>query len=69
MEELAEFKLHWIEEPTSPDDVMGHLKVSQALKKYGTVNLHCRKSRRQWLVVLTLVEAQVPTNPLVILRV
>ena len=35
MEELAEFKLHWIEEPTSPDDVLGHLKVSQALKKHG----------------------------------
>ena len=36
MEELAPFKLHWIEEPTSPDDVMGHKKISDALKKYGT---------------------------------
>ena len=25
MKELAQFKLHWIEEPTSPDDILGHL--------------------------------------------
>jgi L-fuconate dehydratase len=35
MEELAQFKLHWIEEPTSPDDVLGHKKVSDALKQHG----------------------------------
>ena len=38
MEELAQFNLHWIEEPTSPDDVMGHKKVSDALKKHGIDN-------------------------------
>ncbi|TRY67692.1 hypothetical protein TCAL_02766 [Tigriopus californicus] len=35
MNELAQFNIHWIEEPTSPDDVLGHLKVSQALEKHG----------------------------------
>ena len=35
MKELAKFKLHWIEEPTSPDDILGHLEISQALKEDG----------------------------------
>ena len=35
MEQLAEFNIHWIEEPTSPDDVLGHLEISKALQKYG----------------------------------
>mgnify|MGYP003388792324 CR=1 FL=1 len=34
MSELAEFKPTWIEEPTARDDVQGHLKISNALKKY-----------------------------------
>ena len=40
MAELAEFNIHWIEEPTSPDDIIGHLEISRALKKHGnTTNL------------------------------
>ena len=35
MKELAEFKLHWIEEPTSPDDILGHLQISKALQEHG----------------------------------
>ena len=35
MQELAEFDIHWIEEPTSPDDILGHLEISKALRKYG----------------------------------
>ena len=35
MEQLKEFKITWIEEPTSPDDILGHLKISKALEKYG----------------------------------
>ena len=35
MTQLAKFKLHWIEEPTSPDDVLGHLKISKALAGFG----------------------------------
>ena len=29
MGKLAEFKLHWIEEPTSADDVLGHQIISE----------------------------------------
>ena len=39
MEELAEFKIHWIEEPTSPDDILGHLEISRALKKHGNIKM------------------------------
>lgn len=35
MEELVEFNPTWIEEPTARDDVIGFLKISQALEKYG----------------------------------
>ncbi|XP_071442155.1 mitochondrial enolase superfamily member 1-like isoform X2 [Hetaerina americana] len=35
MKVLAEFKPLWIEEPTSPDDVLGHLAISEALKPLG----------------------------------
>jgi L-fuconate dehydratase len=35
MTRLAEFKPLWIEEPTSPDDIMGHAKIGRALKQYG----------------------------------
>lgn len=35
MTRLAEFKPLWIEEPTSPDDILGHARIRQALKKFG----------------------------------
>ena len=35
MEALAEFKPTWIEEPTARDDVLGFVKISRALEKYG----------------------------------
>ncbi|HEU0257598.1 MAG TPA: enolase C-terminal domain-like protein [Microbacteriaceae bacterium] len=28
---LAEFHLHWVEEPTSPDDVLGHARIRQEI--------------------------------------
>ncbi len=31
MRPLADFKPHWIEEPTSPDDVLGHAAIARAL--------------------------------------
>lgn len=34
MKELAPFRPQWIEEPTSPDDVLGHRTIRQALKPY-----------------------------------
>nr|XP_033327897.1 mitochondrial enolase superfamily member 1-like [Megalopta genalis] len=35
MKELKEFKPLWIEEPTSPDDILGHAKIAEALRPYG----------------------------------
>lgn len=35
MRELAPFKPKWIEEPTSPDDVLGHAAIAKALKPLG----------------------------------
>ncbi|EGS19734.1 mandelate racemase/muconate lactonizing enzyme-like protein [Thermochaetoides thermophila DSM 1495] len=35
MKQLVEFKPWFIEEPTSPDDIMGHKAVRDALKPYG----------------------------------
>lgn len=32
VKQLSEFKPLWIEEPTSPDDVLGHAKIAEALK-------------------------------------
>ncbi|KAI1121212.1 enolase C-terminal domain-like protein [Nemania abortiva] len=35
MRNLADMKLWFIEEPTSPDDILGHAKIRKALKPYG----------------------------------
>jgi L-fuconate dehydratase len=35
MKELADFKPLWIEEPTSPDDILGHAAIAKALKPFG----------------------------------
>ncbi|KAK9473933.1 enolase C-terminal domain-like protein [Dipodascopsis tothii] len=35
MKELVEFKPVFIEEPTSPDDILGHATIRKALKPYG----------------------------------
>lgn len=35
MKQLAKFKLLWIEEPTSPDDILGHATIAKALKPLG----------------------------------
>ncbi|MBC8002191.1 MAG: L-fuconate dehydratase [Opitutaceae bacterium] len=35
MKELARFKPWWIEEPTSPDDVLGHATIARAMEPLG----------------------------------
>lgn len=35
MKQLVEFKPLFIEEPTNPDDVLGHAAIRKALKPYG----------------------------------
>jgi len=45
MRRLAEFKPWWIEEPTSPDDVLGHAKIARALEPLGigvATGEHCQ---------------------------
>ena len=34
MKLLAEYKPWWIEEPTNPDDILGHAKIAEALRPY-----------------------------------
>ena len=33
MKKLEEFKIHWIEEPTCADDVLGHKRISEVIAK------------------------------------
>ena len=45
MRELARFKPWWIEEPTSPDDVLGHATIARALAPLGikvATGEHCQ---------------------------
>ena len=45
MKALAPFQPWWIEEPTSPDDVLGHAKIATALKPLGigvATGEHCQ---------------------------
>ncbi|XP_015123419.1 mitochondrial enolase superfamily member 1 [Diachasma alloeum] len=35
MKKLEDFKPYWIEEPTSPDDILGHLRIADALRPLG----------------------------------
>jgi L-fuconate dehydratase len=42
MKELAVFRPHWIEEPTSPDDVLGHARIARAIAPIGVATgEHC----------------------------
>jgi L-fuconate dehydratase len=43
MERLAEYAPYWIEEPTSPDDVLSHAKIAQAVAPIGVATgEHCQ---------------------------
>jgi L-fuconate dehydratase len=43
MKELARFQPWWIEEPTSPDDVLGHAAISKAIHPIGVATgEHCQ---------------------------
>ena len=43
MKELATFDPYWIEEPTSPDDVLGHAKIARAIEPIGVATgEHCQ---------------------------
>ena len=43
MRELARFDPWWIEEPTSPDDVLGHAAIARAVAPIGVATgEHCQ---------------------------
>ena len=45
MSALKQFKPLWIEEPTSPDDILGHAAIAKALKESGVgvaTGEHCQ---------------------------
>src|ERR671911_219775 len=43
MERLAEFEPYWIEEPTSPDDVLGHARIAEVVSPVGVATgEHCQ---------------------------
>src|ERR687898_861314 len=43
MERLAEFGPYWIEEPTSPDDVLGHARIAEVVSPVGVATgEHCQ---------------------------
>jgi len=43
MERLAPFEPYWIEEPTSPDDVLGHARIAKAVAPIGVATgEHCQ---------------------------
>ena len=43
MNALSEFRPHWIEEPTSPDDVLGHATIARAIAPVGVATgEHCQ---------------------------
>ncbi|HUR47053.1 MAG TPA: L-fuconate dehydratase [Candidatus Saccharimonadales bacterium] len=43
MKELSQFKPWWIEEPTSPDDILGHAAIAQAVAPIGVATgEHCQ---------------------------
>jgi L-fuconate dehydratase len=37
MRELADFDLWWIEEPTSPDDILGHAAIARAWRRLASL--------------------------------
>ena len=43
MKDLAQFRPHWIEEPTSPDDVLGHSRIAREIAPIGVATgEHCQ---------------------------
>ena len=43
LKELVQFRPWWIEEPTSPDDVLGHARIAQAIAPVGVATgEHCQ---------------------------
>lgn len=64
MKNLAQFRPLWIEEPTSPDDVLGHATISKVLKKFIT-----KTSKKIYLQALKPLNIGVATGEMCCNRV
>ena len=62
MARLAEFNLLWIEEPTSPDDILGHAAIAKAVAPIGVASgehIHNRVMFKQFLQAGALSYCQI----------
>jgi L-fuconate dehydratase len=62
MKELAPFKPLWIEEPTSPDDILGHAEIARAVSPIGVAtgeHCHNRVMFKQFLQARALQFCQI----------
>ena len=55
MRELAPFRPLWIEEPTSPDDVLGHARIARAIQPIGVATGEAAQNR---VIFKQLLQAQ-----------
>ena len=46
--ELSQFNLSWVEEPTQPDDVLGHAKIASAIHPVPVAIGECVSNRIMW---------------------
>jgi L-fuconate dehydratase len=64
MKKLAKFQPWWIEEPTSPDDILGHAKIARAIAPIGVATgEHCqnRIMFKQFLAANAIKFCQIDT--------
>ena len=57
MKELAQFDPWWIEEPTNPDDVLGHKTIREAMRTLEPVNLLDEQEQDLVIALVTLTNA------------
>ncbi|MDG2382653.1 MAG: L-fuconate dehydratase [Pirellulaceae bacterium] len=58
MRELAQFNPTWIEEPTSPDDVVGHQRIAEAIRPIGVATGEMGQNRVLFKQLLQLQAIQ-----------
>ena len=57
MEQLVEFRPHWIEEPTARDDVFGYRKIAEALAPHG-IGVACGEQVPSAVIFKQLLQSQ-----------
>ena len=51
MKQLAKFKPMWIEEPTSPDDILGHARIANELRPLGIGVATGEMCANRWVLI------------------